>query len=234
MRTFMFTGVAVAALTLGTLAAPAAMAYDRQAYSYAAAHMPAAKSIPKALGSYRPGVFFSASAESTDIYLCSPTSGGKGLSVKGAKYAYSVGYRSVARNAKRGVNVNVWQFASATAAIKAFNTLEKDAKKCTGEMSNSYTDDDGTTYTYTSLTSNGKVPAVTVTGVQSVFIETDFRNAASDGTPDNTYDTYIVYTLVNDVIIGSSLNNNVEATVSKAERAAMSTFAFRNVDAWLG
>jgi len=234
MHKTLLTGVAAAALALGTIAAPAALAYDRKAYSYAAAHMPAAKSIPKALGTYRPGVFFSAGMDDGEIYLCNPTNEGNSISVKGARFAYSAGYRSVARNSQKGVNVNVWQYANASAAIKAFRSLEKESKKCTGEKSSTYTDDDGTVYTYASKLSNGKVPAVTVTGVQSIFVETDYVNSTSNGTPDDTFDNYAVYTLVNDVIIGSYFSNNVEATISKAERKAMSTFAFRNVGAWLG
>jgi hypothetical protein len=234
MRKSLFIGAAAAALAIGTIAAPAASAYDAKAYSYAAAHMPAVKTIPKALGNYRTGIFFSASVYDNEIYLCQPTVEGRQVSVKGAKMSFNAGYRPVKLNSLRSVNVNVWQFANASAAIKAFRSVERESKKCAGEKSSSYTDDDGTTYTYSSKLSNGKVPAVTVTGVQSIFIETDYRNASTDGTPDETFDSYMIYTLVNDVIIGSTFNNNVEATVSKAERKAMSTFAFRNVDSWLG
>jgi hypothetical protein len=234
MKKLLLPGIAVAALTLGGFAAPAAQAYDRASYAYAAGHMPAAKSIPKALGTYRANMFFGVDAVSTQINLCSPRSDDNLLAVKGARFEFSAGYASVARNATKGVNVNVWQFRNAPAAIKAFRTLEKEAKKCTGERTSTYTDDDGTAYTYGVTYANGKLSAVTVAGVQSVFIESDYRNASSDGTPDDTFDSYAVYTLVNDVIIGSFFSNNVEATISKAERAAMATFAFRNVDAWLG
>lgn len=232
MRKILFTGAAIAALALGVIAAPAAQAYDREAFAYAAGHMPSAKSIPTALGSYRPSIAFDASTFNSEINLCFKKD--TSVRVKGAKYGYSASYRNAKRSDLRYVGVNVWQFAKATGAIKAFDALKKSAKECTGTQDSSFTDDDGVVYSNSQTLTNGTVPSVTITGVESVFINSDYTNSASDGSEENVSDNYTVYTLVNDVIIGSLFSNSAESKLKPAERRAANQFAFNNVGTWVG
>lgn len=219
------------ALGLGALAAPAAQASEREAYAYAATHMPTSKDIPKALGTYRAGIFFSASPFDASIYLCDLKN--DSVMVKGAKYAFNAGYRNVKRDEPGYVSVNVWQFRNSQQAIKTFNALKRDIKKCTGSETNSFNDDDGTTSSWTHNLTNGTVPSVTVTGVESVFVNSDFTFTSSQPEGDSKSDNYSVFTLVDDVIIGTTYSNSVSATLSAAERKAANQLAFNAVGAWV-
>lgn len=230
MRKTIIAGAALA-LGLGVLAAPVAQANEREAYAYAASHMPTSKDIPRALGTYRPGIFFSASPFDTTIYLCDLKN--SSVIVKGPQYAFNAGYRTVKRNDPGYVSVNVWQFKNAQRAIKTFDTLKKDIKRCTGSETNSFNDDDGTTSSWTRNLTNGTVPSVTVTGVESVFVNSDYTFTSSQPDGDSKSDNYSVYTLVNDVIIGTSYYNSVESTLTAAQRKAANQLAFNAVGAWV-
>ena len=222
---------AALALGLGVLAAPVANASERETYAYAASHMPTSKDIPKALGTYRAGFFFSASPFDASIYLCDVKN--NSVMVKGAKYAFNAGYRNAKRNDPGYVSVNVWQFKNSQRAIKTFDALKKDIKKCTGSDSQTFTDDDGTTSSYTHNLTNGSVPSVTVTGVESVFVNSDYSYTSSQPDGDSKSDNYSVYTLVNDVIIGNTYYNSVSASLSPAQRKAANQLAFNAVGIWV-
>lgn len=232
MRKILFTGAATAALALGVIAAPAAQAYDREAFAYAAGHMPASKSIPKALGTYHPGINFMASYFGTEIILCFKSD--RLVGAKGAKFSFNAFYRNTKRSDDRSASVNVYQFPKATNAIKAFDAVKKSAKECTGTDDTSFTAEDGVVFSNSVTLTNGTVPSVTVTGVESIFVNADFENSSSDDANRNTSDTYTVFTLVNNVIIATTLSNNAQSRLTAAERRAVNQFAFNNVDAWLG
>ena len=219
------------ALSLGVLAAPVANASERETYAYAASHMPTSKDIPKALGTYRPSIFFSASPFDSSIYLCDLK--GDSVTVKGAKYAFNAGYRNAKRNDPGYVSVNVWQFKNSQQAIKTYDALKKNIKKCTGSDSQTFTDDDGSSSSYTHNLTNGTVPSVTVVGVESVFVNSDYTFTSSEPGGNSKSDNYSVYTLVNDVIISSSYYNSVSATLSPAQRKAANQLAFNAVGIWV-
>lgn len=222
---------AALALGLGVLAAPVAQANERETYAYAASHMPTSKDIPKALGTYRPSIFFSASPFDSTIYLCDLENANP--TVKGAKYSFNAGYRPTKRNDPGYVSVNVWQFRNSQQAIKTYDALKKNIKKCTGSSTQTFTGDDGSTSSYTHNLTNGTVPSVTVVGVESVFVNSDYTFTSSEPGGNSKSDNYSVYTLVNDVIIGTSYYNSVSATLSPAQRKAANQLAFNAVGAWV-
>jgi hypothetical protein len=222
-----------ASLALGVVAAaPAVAAYDKKAYSYAATHMVEAKQIPKALGTYKPGIFFNASTGAQEIYLCSV--GDTDIRIRGAKMNFMAGYASKQDRSDKSVNVSVYQFASSSAAIKAFRALERESKKCTGKQADSSTSDDGVTYSWTKNVTNGKVPSVTIVGVESIFINNDYESGSSDSDEKFLSDTYTVYSLVNDAVVATSFYLDNASSLSKAQQRAANLLAFRAVGAWVG
>jgi hypothetical protein len=225
--------VLATSLALGVVAAaPAVAAYDKKAYSYAASHMLEAKQIPKALGTYKPGIFFNASTGNESIYLCSL--GETMVEVKGARMNFNASYLPKQRRSETSVAVSVSQFASNTAAIRAFRTLERQAKRCTGNQSDSNTSDDGVTYSWSKNVTNGKVPSVSVVGVESIFINNNYEGGSSDSDDKFLNDSYTVYTLVNDVVISTSFYLNNALSLTKAQERAANQLAFNVVGAWVG
>jgi hypothetical protein len=220
-------------LAIGVVAAaPAVAAYDKKAYSYAASHMVEAKQIPKALGSYKAGIYFNASTGNQEIFLCSL--GETNVRVRGAKMNFSAGYQPKQERSDKSVNVSVYQFASSTAAIKAFRSLEREAKKCTGKQTDSNTSDDGVTYSWSKNVTNGKVPSVKVVGVESIFINNDYESGSSDSDKTFLSDTYTVYSLVNDAVIGTSFYLDNASSLTKAQQRAANQLAFSAIGAWVG
>lgn len=230
-----FALLAATAIAASTIAvAPSAVAYNKDAYAFAASHMVESKSIPKALGTYRPAMFFNASGDRPEMYLCSLKDGKDGnVRVRGARYAFSADYTNTVRTSPRQVNINVYQFASSKAAITGFRAVEREAKRCTGSQSDSNTSGDGVTFSWTSNLQNGKVKGVTVAGVESVFINSDYANGSTDSDQKFLSDSYSVYTLVNDAIIVSLFINNNETTLTRAERRGANQLAFNAVTAWV-
>lgn len=230
------TIITAAALTLGlsAITAPAAQASERserEATAYAVMHMPSTKAIPKALGTYRTN-FFSASSNGERIYLCDLEQ--KSATVKGGKYTFSASYRSVKRDGPGYVTINVWQYGNATNAIKGFNAIKKAAKQCRGSNTQTFTEDGGSTSTYSHNLSNGTVPSVSVVGVPSIFINSDYAYTSSEPVGNSKSDNYTVYTLVGDVVIGTTYGTSASSSLSAAERKAANQLAFNAVGAWVG
>jgi hypothetical protein len=228
-----FALLAATAIAASTIAvAPSAVAYDKDAYAFAASHMLESKKIPKALGTYRPAMDFNASGDRPVMFLCDLEDGN--VLVRGAKFAFSANYNTTVKRSPRQVSINVYQFGSSKAAIAGFRTVERQAKRCTGSQSQSNTDDDGVTFSWTSNLQNGKVKDVKVAGVESVFINSDYENGSTDSDRKFLSDSYAVYTLVNNAIIVSQFNNNNENTLTAAERKGANQLAFNAVTAWVG
>jgi hypothetical protein len=212
-------------------AAPAAVAYNKDAYAYASSRMVEAKDIPKALGTYRTGIDFYAGADSPEIFLCSLEKGS--ARVMGARYSFGANYRNANKKSPRSVGTSVYQFPSSKAAISGFRAVEREAKRCTGTQSDSSTGDDGVTYSWTSNLQNGKVKGVKVAGVESVFINSDYESGSSDQDREYLADTYAIYTLVNDVIIVTTFTNTNESSLKPAETKGAHQLAFNAVTAWV-
>ncbi|MFM1917265.1 MAG: hypothetical protein RJB01_780 [Actinomycetota bacterium] len=233
MKRMILTASALAALTVGALSAPA-HAYDRKAYTYAAGHMISAKDVPSPI-SLRSNGYFNAGSDGTKSWLCSKDD--KDVEYSGGKYRFSINYQGKKKGAS-GINSSVQQYASATKAIAAFDELKKGAKTCSGATSgsSSYTNDAGDTITdtWSSLNTTGSVPMVTITGVASIFINTNYEDVSSDQDSPYTSDNYTVYTLLDDVIISTNYYSGSEINLSAAEKKAVNMAAFNAVDAWLG
>lgn len=224
--------IAIISLTASALiAAPVAVAYNKDAYTYAVNHMVESKNIPKALGTYRSAIDFYAGADDPEMFLCSLENGS--VRVRGAQYSFGANYRNTNKKSPRSVNISVYQFPSANKAISGFRTLERQAKRCTGSQSDSSTDDDGVTYSWAANLQNGKVKDVKVVGVESVFINADYESGSSDQERKFLSDTYSVYTLANDVIIATSFTNSNESSLQPAERKGAHQLAFNAVTAWV-
>lgn len=235
MRALTLSLLASGALVASAVAAPAAVAYDKSGYAYAASHLVTTKQIPKVLGVYRANPGFNVDPDNSGIYLCYVSDTDSDVRVKAKNVNYSSFYRNANRNSSKSVSTNVYEFRSNQVAIAAFRSLEREAKKCIGTSNSSYQDDDsGVTYTWSSTKTNGKVPAVTVTGVASVFINIDYINGSSDREGQDLSDSYSVFTLVNDVILQTNYSIGNAAQLTAAERKGAHQLAFNNVTAWLG
>jgi hypothetical protein len=220
----------------GIAVAPAAQAYDKDGYTYAAGHMIERSDIPKALGSYKAGLDFGAMPGDKTLYICSqpqsdPNADSVNVTVPGSVSIYNASYNGRTENSPF-VSVSVNQYASATKAIRAFNLLKKRIATCDGTSAQSWSNDDGTTSTYSTLTTHGVVPSVTTAGVESLFLSI---NNLSENLPEggaNVSDSYSVYSLFGDTIIQTSYYSNSTTNLTTAQRKAVNQVAFNAETRW--
>jgi hypothetical protein len=111
--------------------------------------------------------------------------------------------------------------------------MSKAVKKCDGRVDTSWTGLDGTVYPSDTLTTTGKVPRVTVAGVESVFINRDSNFDATLDNPASINDQRALFTLVNDVIIQSGFDIGTSKDLSAAQKKGLEKVAFDIVDFWL-
>lgn len=237
MRLRPVLAAAAAAALLPVVLAPAASAYDREAYEYAAGHMIARTDIPKALGAFDTRLNFGANP-GFNTFLCylpssDPNANGTDVKIGKSKYQFSANYSAKKDNGP-SVGVQVLQYANSTEAIKGFNALKTQSKKCNGAGSTTWTDDDGTEYTNSWNVSTSNVPGVSVVGVDSIGITQD--NLSTNSTSEDKFlnDNYTVYSLVNDVIIQTSYYANGPQNLTTAQRKAVNQLAFNAVGVWVG
>jgi len=227
---------AASALVVG-IAAPAAQAYDREAYEYAAGHMIERDDIPRSLGDFDSVLRFSAgpSFKSSLCYLPSAIDGDPGTDILMRKgtLQYTASYD---RNIDGGgsIDVQITQYTSATAAISAYGALQKQARRCSATGSSSYSGEDGTLYTNAWSVSNAVVPMDSVVGVESISITQN--NASTNSGSDKRYlnDDYSVFSLVDSVIIETTYLTGSTKDMSKAQRKAVNELAFRAIGRWVG
>ena len=227
-------GLLAATAAVSIAAAAPAQAYDKDAYVYAAGHMLQSDDVPSSLGKFGSSMNFNASSGSK-IYACYVNS--KDITVKPASANVFGAFfnENVSDRGGNSVNQSVYQYSSATKAIKAYESLTKAIKGCTGTTTNSWTDDEtGVTQTSTSLTTNGKVPAVTEVGVESVFVNTNYLTTSSDGADKYASDSYTVFSLVNDVIISTSYTTGNLENIPTKQRKQVNQLAFDAIGRWLG
>ena len=129
----------------------------------------------------------------------------------------------------------MWKYRSTDKAIKAFGTLQGSITQCSGAVSDSGSNDDGSTWTTSTVTTHGVVPSVTVTGVESLFVNV---NASNSGTAPDAYDysndSYTVFTLLDDVIIATAYSLDKTDNLTTKQRKAVDQVAFTTIDRWLG
>lgn len=214
-------------------AAAPALAYDEDAYAYAATHMLQSGDLPASLGDFGSNMSFNATQDGGKIYLCYV--GEKQITAPGGKLSFGGFF---IENRKDGdgnsMSQTVTQYSSAQKAISAFEKLTKAIKGCTGTTSQTWADDeDGSTQTSSSLTTNGRVPGVTEVGVESVFVNQNYLSTSSNNTERYANDTYTVYSLLNDVIIATAYNTGNLENIPTKERAKINQVAFTAIDRWL-
>lgn len=237
VRRILVGAVAVAA-GVGLATASPASAYDTGAYEYAAGHMIERTDIPKSLGAYKPGLSFGANPGLKSLWICNvpqadPNAPDVTVKVPGPKYSFSASYNG--RGAQTPfLNVNVNQYANATKAEAAFRLIQSRVKACSGTGSDTYTDDDGTTTTYSSAVSHGVVPSVTTAGVQSIFVS---MNNLSETLPKggiSISDSYNVLSLFDDTIIETQYYSGGTKNLTTAQRRAVNKVAFNAETRWVG
>ena len=236
------TRVLVAALSMTAVAAAVAapaQAYDRGGYSYAAGHMIDRSDVPKILGAFKPGLAFNAYAPSGRTFLCSvPQADANAPEVAqyfpGGQATYAGSYSAKGKDAP-SIEVTVTQYASAQKAIAAYDALKKNLKKCTGTGSSTYTDPDtGSSTTYSTQLTNGVVPEVTTAGVESVFLSNNSLSATTPGDSKYVNDQYLVFSLFDDVVIGTQYFTNTNVNMTTKQRKAVNQVAFNAETRWLG
>jgi hypothetical protein len=233
MRTALVSATVIAAGMLVVSAGPPALAYDKDALVHAAGHMILNEDVPASLGAFADTGSFSSFDERFKLGLCQlkdasvPSPGGA------RQYTLSMFEKGT------GVSLNsmtetVAQFKGAKAAIKAFDVLKAKAATCVGTQANSWTGSDGVVNTWTSVTTNGVVPAVTQTGVESVFINVNYDDGSANEVFAAASDTYAVYTLLNDVIISTQYTTGSDDNVGTKDRKKVDKVAFTAIDRWIG
>ena len=236
IRTVIAASAAVSAV-LAVGVAPAAQAYDRDAYAYGAAHMIQRSDIPKELGAFKPGLSFGANPGEGMQWICAkPQSdpAAKDIEVKipGPKYSFYASYNGRGKQSPL-LTVTVGQYATTEKAIKAFDTLKTRIKTCDGTDSSSYTDDDGSTYVSSTLATTGVVPSVTTAGVPSLFLS---QNNLDETLPKGAIyisDSYTVYSLFDDTIIQTSFFSGGTKNLTTAQRKAINKVAFNAEGRWV-
>lgn len=234
-------GVTVAAMIAGAAGmalAPAAQAYDRDAYSYAAAHMIERSDIPAALGAFKPALGFNANVSTYPGFLCpvpTPDNNGDAGEVKfpASRYNFNASYTARGKRDPAWAQASIYQYPSAKRAIAAWETLTTNIAKCTGTGSNSWTNDDGSTTTYSTQVTHGVVPMDTTTGVESVFVSQNSLQQNTAGDSRYVNDSYSVYSLVDDVIIQTQFYANTNDNLTTKQRKAVNQLAFNAETRWL-
>lgn len=229
-------GVLVAVTTVAT-AAPA-NAYDKDAYGYAAGHMIDRSDIPADLGKMKKTLAFSAYPSTFRLFLCSVPNADPNAPSQDYSYPEGTSQFTAEYQAKKddgaSVMVAVNQYPSAKKAIKAFDKAKAKIAGCNGTGSTTWTDPNtGAVTTYSTLITNGVVPAVTTTGVESLFVSTDNLSATVPGDSKYINDSYTVLSLVDDVIIVTNYYVNGNDNPTSAQRESVNRVAFNAESAWL-
>lgn len=229
-----FTGVVGGALILGSLGltSTAAQAYDREAFAHAVSHYVSPKQLPKIFAS-KPGMSLEVQDSGKNgTYVCS-SAVVNGPNVQLARSVHtSFGFYNVIAK-DLGLTIYVNEYRNNVAAEKAFAKLTKDIKKCDGDYTGSWTDDDGTVYPFQNIVTSGKIPAVTVTGVASVFTNQNSNNSAVGDQPAYLNDSMSIFTLLNDAIILTQGSTGSALNLTAPQKKALERVANQMVTAWV-
>jgi hypothetical protein len=236
-RTLALSACLISAIATVATSPPSA-AYDKDAYSYAAGHMIDRSDVPLVLGILKKTMAFSAYPSNFPLFLCSvpnaePTAPSRDYSFPAGVTQFSATYNAKAEDGP-SVEVAVNQYSSAEKAIKAFDKAKAKISGCDGTGSTTWTDPStGAVTTYSTQITNGVVPAVTTTGVESLFVSSDNLSATVPGDSKFINDTYTVLSLVDDVVIITTYYVNGNDNPTKKQRKAVNQVAFNAETAWL-
>lgn len=225
-----------AALAL-TIAAPAQAADYRETYASAVDRSIVRSDIPSSLGSFKAAPQTMLMRSQGSLFVCpGPQSVPDGISAAGPKYTWTTTFVPKDERSGSYVGVTVNQYAKATDAIAAFRQVERRLSQCVTTTGDSWTDPDtGVKSTWSSATTVGKVPLVTIVGVPSLFVNTNRTSTSSDETEGpQSNDTYMVFSLINDAIIVSSADSGSFADFTTKQKRAVHRVAFAATGAWVG
>lgn len=228
---------AAASVVLGLVAVAPASAYDKKSYGYAASHMIDRSDIAKSLGQFRKTMAFNAYSSNGPYSLCTIPGTGSlpdtDVTIPQGKFRFSANYGAKG-NGPQALWVDVEQYADANKAIAAFNEGKVAVKKCTGTVTNSWTDPTtNEVTTYTVAIENGVVPSVSTLGVESLFVNVNSDSTATSQEAPWHNDDYTVYTLINNVIIATHFSTGATLNISPKQRKGANKTAFNAQTAWL-
>lgn len=226
MKRRILASIAGLGLVAAAAATPAA-AYDTVAYGTYAAGFVATSDIPKALGSFRPNPDVSIQPAVGRWFVCEK--------VKAAEPSFiaSASYNPRKPGTAAGVNTTAYVYPSNVKAEKAFRSITKRLSACAGTRTSSDTDSVGNTFTWTSTVATGTVDSVTITGVASVFVDSDTTSTSTQSAAPEADDWYTVYTLVNDTILATQVTGPPNGVLSAKQKKAANQLAFNAEGAWV-
>mgnify|MGYP000314129939 CR=1 FL=1 len=115
--------------------------------------------VPASLGDFGTNMGFSASENSFKMSLC--FIGQKESKAPGGDLNFGANfYESGTSDIGTNLMENVWQYASAEKAIKAFETLSTNIKNCKGSSTQSWDNGDGTTTVKYQLAVDVSIPMI--------------------------------------------------------------------------
>jgi hypothetical protein len=229
-----FIGVLSGALVLGSsgLAATAAQAYDREAFAHAASHYVSPNQLPKIFAAEpRMNVEVRNSGNSGASVCSSAFVNGPEVELAKSTRNSLAFYES--RTSDIRLDISVDEYRTNIEAEKAFAKLTKDIKKCDGDYSGSWTSEDDMVFPYRNVVTSGKIPAVTVAGVASIFTNRNSESAAVGVQPAFLDDVLSIYTLVNDAIIQTQASNWGRFNITAPQRKALEQAANLMVTEWV-
>jgi hypothetical protein len=227
-------GVALSGLVVAssmTMAVAPAQAYDREAAGYAASHFLSVSQLPKEFAAKK-AMNISVTTPALKQYVCDYGPLGNKI-VWAGKPDLSTNAFYNPKGKGLSLDINVGQYKSNVAAEKAFSQLSKDIKKCDGTFTGSWSDENDNPVPYENVITSGKIPAVTVTGVQSIFTNENSNNAASGDLPAYLNDSMSIFTLVNDVIITTTGSTGSALNFTAKQKKALIQVANDMVTTWV-
>jgi len=209
-----------------------ANAYDKEAFAYSASHFLNESQLPKAFAAKK-GINVNISAPTGKSFVCS-SGDTPNVRVWLAKPVRTADASYNLKSKALDLEVMVSEYSSNGAAEKAFAQLSKDISKCDGKFTGSIAGDDGEApMAYETVITSGKIPKVTVVGVQSIFTNLASQNSASGDVPAFLSDSKSIYTLVNNVVIMTSASTLSAQDLTSKQKDALTQVAFDMVDAWI-
>lgn len=185
---------------------------------------PAASAISSTLGTYSDAPEVSAEKFTERWYVCADLQAKAATDLATAVYATSPASQS-------GVRADARIYASPKAAKSAFAKIKAGLNKCAG--SGIEESEPGSSMKWVVTTSVGKVPSVQGDGSGSLFVYQQEKPAKGSSAKQNQLGTsYSVLTLVGKSILVSDADVTGAARMSKAQRAAVASFASDFAKTW--
>lgn len=186
---------------------------------------PPASAIGASLGSYGESPQVTAEKFKGRWFVCSELRARPTTGLATANYATTPPTES-------GVRADARVYATPGAAKAAFTSITTGLKKCVG--SRTVESEPGSKMTWVVNTSVGTVPSVTGDAKASLFVYERQKPAkGSTATQAELGSSYSVLTLVDNAILVSDATVAGAAGLSKAQRAAVASFAGDFVDTWV-